>query len=198
MPLKFKYIVMVGLALALAQTCLNLSKRRAPFNFALFSDDASVPVRARETGGVAPVTIVAVPVTNWTTQISAVMTTETSPTGKAITLLGMFPNLPPQGQFEAAQHTSRLLADDYYGALGAQLTNAMVAPAARRVLVADLLTRRNAVKLPWLVALASAGVEGESDEALMLLKSTLREDHGSDWVAWQERATVWLSLHPEQ
>lgn len=201
MRLKFKHIVMAGLALAVAQTCLNLAPRRLAFQFGLTSGEPALPVRARETnGGVTTTsiaTIAAVPVTNWTTQVNAVMTTEASPTSKAITLLGLFPNLPPQGQFEAAQHTSRLLADDYYAALGAQLTNTMIAPAARRVLFADLLTRRNAVKLPWLVALASAGVEGESDEALTLLQAALREDHGTDWAAWQARTTIWLSLHPE-
>jgi hypothetical protein len=197
MRVKFKYIVIAGVALAVVQTGLNLSQRRSPFRFNPFSDAAPVAVRARESSSPSPTTIAVVPVTNWSTQVGAVMKTETSPTGKAITLLGMFPNLPPQGQLEAAQHTSRLLADDYYAALGAQLTNNAITPAARRVLFADLMSRRNTVKLPWLVAVASAEVEGESAEALTLLKATLREDHGTDWVAWRERTTVWLTLHPE-
>lgn len=198
MRVKFKYIVIAGLALAVVQTGWNLSRKRLPFSFDFLPGNSAVPVHARESeAGPAPTKITTIPVTNWSTQVSAVMKTETSPTGKAITLLGMFPNLPPQGQLEAAQHTSRLLADDYYAALGAQLTNNAIAPPARRVLFADLLSRRNTVKLPWLVAVASAEVEGESTEALAMLKATLREDHGTDWVAWRERTTVWLTLHPE-
>jgi len=198
MRVKFKYIVIAGLALAVVQTGWNLSRKRLPFSFDFLPGSSTVPVHARESEA-GPITtkITTIPVTNWSTQVSAVMKTETSPTGKAIALLGMFPNLPPQGQLEVAQHTSRLLADDYYAALGAQLTNNAIASPARRVLFADLLSRRNTVKLPWLVAVASAEVEGESTEALAMLKATLREDHGTDWVAWRERTTVWLTLHPE-
>lgn len=197
MRLKFKHIVIFGLILAGAQTGLQFPKsKKLP---ATDSNPVNVPlkVHARELSSPA-LAIAPVPVTNWSTQMGAVLTGEVSTTNKAIGLLGLFPNLPEEGQVAAAQHSSRLLPDNYYGALGTQMTNSTVAPAARRAIFADLLTRPNNVKLPWLVAVASAAMDGQSDEAALLLKSILNEDHGTDWPLWRERVAVWMSLHPDQ
>lgn len=197
MRLKFKHIVIFGLVLAGVQTGLQLpkSKKRPGHD----SNPATTPlkVQARELNS-PTVAIAPVPVTNWLVQMGAVMTADGSTTNKAIGLLGLFPNLPEEGQVAAAQHSSRLLPDNYYGALGVQMTNSAVAPAARRAIFADLLTRPNNVKLPWLVAVASTSLDGQSDEAALLLKSILNEDHGSDWQLWRERIAVWMSLHPDQ
>ncbi len=196
---KLKYIFIAGIALAIVEGVFKFSSPRSLFRFGSVLEVQPLPVQAKETTRTAS----AVPPpadsaeNRWSTQMGAVLTSENSPTAKAITLLELFPNLPPQAQLEAAQHTSHLLADDYYGALGAQLTNAMITPAARRVIFADLLTRRPTVKLPWLVAVASADLEGESAEALALLKTVLREDYGTDWALWRERTAVWLTMHPE-
>lgn len=197
MRLKLKHLVIVGLVLAGAQTGLQLPKsKKQPVRD---SNPATAPlqVQARELNS-APATVAPVPVTNWSVQMTAVMTADSSTTNKAISLLGLFPNLPEQGQVEAAQHSTRLLPDNYYSALGAQMTNATVAPAARRAIFADLLTRPNHVKLPWLISVASAALDGQSDEAALLLKSLLNEDHGSNWQLWRERAAVWMSLHPDR
>lgn len=199
MRLKLKHLVIAGLVLAGLQTGLQVpaSKKQA------FRDSipATQPlkVQARELSSAAvPTTIAPVPVTNWSVQMSAVMTAEVSTTNKAIGLLELFPNLPEQGQVDAAQHTTRLLPDNYYPALGAQMTNTAAAPAARRAIFADLLTRPNNVKLPWLVSVASASLDHQSEEAAFLLKSILNEDHGSDWQRWRERVAVWMSLHPDR
>lgn len=197
MRLKLKHLVIVGLVLAGAQTGLQLPKSKKQPVADSNSATAPLKVRARELNS-GTTTIAPVPVTNWSVQMNAVMTTDTSTTNKAIGLLGLFPNLPEQGQVEAAQHSSRLLPDNYYGALGAQMTNGTAAPAARRAIFADLLTRPNHIKLPWLVAVASTALDGQADEAALLLKSILNEDHGSDWQRWRERVAVWMSLHPDQ
>lgn len=197
MRLKLKHLVIAGLVLAGLQTGLQLpkSKKQASGDSNPATQLLKVQARALnpESSAIAPV-----PVTNWSVQLSAVMTSEVSTTNKAIGLLGLFPNLPEQGQVEAAQHSSRLLPDNYYSALGGQMTNAAVAPAARRAIFADLLTRPNNVKLPWLVSVASSGLDGQSDEAAHLLKSILNEDHGNDWQLWRERIAVWMSLHPDR
>jgi hypothetical protein len=197
MRLKLKHLVIAGLVLAGLQTGLKIpiSKKQASGD----SIPATQPLKVQaRTLNSAPTVIAPVPVTNWSVQLSAVMTADNSTTNKAIGLLGLFPNLPEQGQAEAAQHSSRLLPDNYYGALGAQMTNAAVAPAARRAIFADLLTRPSNVKLPWLVSVASAALDGQSDEAALLLKSILNEDHGSDWPLWRERVAVWMTLHPDR
>lgn len=197
MRLKFKYILILGLALGLAQTWWTLSHRSKP---AGDEDDGPMIPRlkayARE-GALSSPAITPIPVTNWSVQLNAVINSGASTTNQAITLLAMFPNLPAEAQLEAAQHATRLMPGEYFGALGAQMTNSATAPAVRRAIFADLLTRPNALKLPWLVGMAQASLDTQSDEALFLLKSVLREDHGSNWNVWRERVAAWLTLHPD-
>ena len=197
MRIKLKYILIIGLVIAAADTWWKATHR----NRSADDDDGSavnydLKARARELSQPSA-TIPAIAVTNWSVQLGAVLSSGSSSTNQAITLLAMFPNLPAEGQVEAVQHATRLLPGEYFGALGAQMTNAAVAPAVRRAIFADLLARPNALKLPWLVELARVPMEGQSDEALFLLKSQLREDHGTNWPLWRERAAVWLSLHPD-
>jgi hypothetical protein len=197
MRLKFKHIVIAGLVLAGLQSGLQIPKSKKQSLPDSIPATTPIKVQARELN-TAAVTIAPVPVTNWSVQMGAVMTADVSTTNKAIGLLGLFPNLPEEGQVAAAQHSSRLLPDNYYGALGAQLTNFVASPAARRAVFADLLTRPNNIKLPWLVTVASSGLDAQADEAALLLKSMLNEDHGSDWPLWRERVAVWMTLHPDR
>jgi hypothetical protein len=95
-----------------------------------------------------------------------------------------------------AQHTSRLLSDAAFAGFGSQLTNAATPAAVRRVVFADLLSRPNSVKLPWLIEVAKSPVDNQSGEALLILKSILREDYGTDWKAWRERVVVWMMENP--
>jgi hypothetical protein len=199
MRLKFKYIVLLGVALTGLQAWLNLSERTDALSADSLPDDAPVKVFAREANsGGAALTIIPVPVTNWPSQLGAILTTDSSTTNKAISLLGLFPNLSGEGQVEAAQHASRLLPDNYYSALGTQITNSAASPAARRAVFADLLTRPNSVKLPWLVAVASAALDEQAEEAALLLKAHFNEDYGTDWTLWRERVATWLARHPDQ
>lgn len=197
MRLKLKYIIAIGLVLAGADTWWKMSHRKSGAE-----DDDGVVVnydlraRARELSQ-SSATIPTVAVTNWTIQLGAVLSSNTSPTNQAIALLAMFPNLPAEGQVEAVQHATRLLPAEYFGALGAQMTNAATAPAVRRAIFSDLMTRPNALKLPWLVDVARTPIEGQSEEALFLLRSQLGEDYGTNWTQWRERAAIWISLHPD-
>ncbi len=196
MRINFKYIVVIGLLLAAAETWWKVSRRKGTTTPVTAETNDAVKAFARESNPSA-VTIPVVPVTNWTVQLGAVLKSGNSTTNQAISLLAMFPSLPADGQLEAVQHATRLLPAEYFSALGAQLTNTAAAPAVRRAIFADLLARPNALKLPWLVEVAQASLDGQSDEALLLLQSQLREDHGSNWNTWRERVAVWLSLHPD-
>jgi len=197
MRLNYKYIIIVGLALAAAEVWFKLARPQDPDAPAPLAADPPTKVFARESSSAAKL-IPSIPVTNWGVQLGAVLTSTGSTTNQAINLLAMFPNLPAEAQVDAAQHASRLLPDDYFGALGSHLTNSAAAPAVRRVIFADLVTRRNHIRLPWLVEIARAGMDEQADEAAVLLKSQLREDHGANWPLWRERVAVWLSLHPDQ
>jgi hypothetical protein len=195
MRINFKYLVVIGLVLATADTFWKMSRRNTATDDDSAAVDYALKVRAREANSPSA-TIPVIAVTNWTVQLGAVLTAGGSTTNQAITLLAMFPNLPAEGQLEAVQHASRLLPGEYFSALGSQMTNAAVAPTVRRAIFADLLMRPDALKLPWLVEVARASLDGQADEALLLLQSQLREDYGTNWTAWREKVAVWLSLHP--
>lgn len=196
MRLKFKYIVIAGLVLAAAETWRELAKPKESGDDKVSSSAGVVHVKARENQ--TPLTsIPPIPVTNWLIQVGDVLASNDKTSTRAINLLAMFPNLPGEGQIEVAQHVSRLLPDDLFPSFGSQLTNAAVSPAVRRVIFADLLNRPNAIKVPWLVEIARASVDGQSDEALFLLKSLLHEDYESNWSQWSAKASVWVKDHPD-
>lgn len=197
MRLKFKYVVMLGLVLAGVETW---QKSTRPGRLDPEAEPVGIPplkVYAKESfNPLAPLPAIAV--TNWTEQAEAVFGAETSPTDQAITLLAMFPNLPPEEQTEAAHHVSRLLPDIYFGALGLQLTNSATAPTARRAIFADLLTRPNGIKLPWLCELARTAEESQAEEALFFLRAHFQTDYGQDWVAWRNHINTWIAQHPDE
>ena len=194
--LTLKLLIVLGLALAAMEAWWTASHRHPVVEDDDFPGFPAIKARAKEINPAAS-TIATVPVTNWSAQLGAVLTSTGSTTNHAVSLLAMFPNLPAEGQLEAVQHASRLLPGEYFNTLGAQMTNPGVAPAVRRAIFADLLTRPNSIKLPWLIELAQAGEETQSDEALFLLQSHLQENYGTDWNAWRERAAVWLSQNPD-
>ena len=124
--------------------------------------------------------------------------TAASLASKAQSLVALFPQLPPAAQPAAAHHIVNLLPDGAYASFATQLTNASAATAVRAVIYADLLHRPNALKLPWLLAMARSSGVGQATEAVALLQATLREDHGTNWDAWSERIGAWLQAHPDE
>ncbi len=196
MRLKTTHLVVLAVLVGAAQAWWTSRHRAQPDETEAELEIPPLQVHARE---VQPVntTIATVPVTNWSVQLGSVLASSNSTTNQAVSLLAMFPNLPPEGQLQAAQHTSRLLPGEYFGALGIYLTNSATTPAVRRAIFADLLTRPNSIKLPWLIEVAQANIEGESSEAMLLLQSHLRQDYGANWNAWRESAALWLSQNPD-
>ena len=191
MQLKLKHIVIVGLVVAGVETVWrNVSKK--PVSAA--SDPKPLVAFAREstpTSFGAPVVV-----TNWQAQVSQVLISHRSPSDQGNTLVAMLPQTPAEGQVDVAQHASRLLPDASFASFGSQLTNAATSAAVRRVVFADLLSRPNSVKLPWLIEVARSPVDNQSGEALLILKSILREDYGTDWNAWRERTVIWMMENP--
>jgi hypothetical protein len=188
---KLKHIIIIGLIAAGLQNIFDqLSKKRVLKT----SDATSLQVQAREVTGStfsAPVVV-----TNWQGQISSILISSSSTTSQGATLAAMLPATPAEGQVDVAQHAGRLLADSSFAHFGSQMTNAAIPAAVRRVVFADLLTRPNSIKVPWLVEVASSTVDNQSGEALHLLKSILREDYGTDWNAWRTRVAVWVLENP--
>lgn len=191
MQLKLKHIVVVALVIAGAEDIWQkLSHKPA----AEESDDKPLIAFAREattTSFGAPVVV-----TNWSGQLGQVLISGSSVSDQGKTLLAMLPQTPAEGQVDVAQHAGRLLPDASFASFGSQLTNATTPTAVRRVVFADLLSRPNSVKLPWLIEVARSPGDNQSDEALLILKSILREDYGTDWNAWRERAVIWVMENP--
>ena len=69
------------------------------------------------------------PIADWEEKIDGILTAQEEDGQKAKRLLAMFPNLPEDGQVEAAQHISNLLPDEDYASLAQTLTNAAMPEA---------------------------------------------------------------------
>ena len=191
MQLKLKHIVVVALVIAGAEDIWHKLSDKSHEDE---SDDKSLMAFARETTATsfgAPVVV-----TNWQAQVSHVLISGSASDDQGKTLLAMLPQTPVEGQVDVAQHASRLLSDASFASFGSQLTNAATPAAVRRVVFADLLSRPNSVKLPWLIEVARSPVDNQSGEALLILKSIIREDYGTDWKAWRERVVIWMMENP--
>lgn len=130
-------------------------------------------------------------------RVGEVLASTASSSAKAQALLTLFPQLPAAAQPAAARHIVNLLPDRVYGSFATHLTNANASVEVRAIVYADLLQRPNAVKLPWLLAMARSPGISQAGEAAVLLQATLREDHGANWDVWKERVQLWLQAHPD-
>jgi len=199
MRFNFKWIIAFGLLLGIADVWWehSASKQDLPGEDEALQTE-TVKVRARETKPTtASVVTATTPVENWQVGVSDAFVSGASTAEQAKNLLVQFPNLPPAGQFVAAHHISNLLPDDAYEPWAGYLTNAAVSPEARNVIYADLLYRPNSIKLPLLLQLARSPSSPQAAAATQVLRATLREDHGSDWNAWQSRVATWLQANPD-
>ena len=116
---------------------------------------------------------------------------------KARRLLEMLPGLPEALQEEAAQHMCNLMPDDAYGQLGPLLTNGVAPEPLLDVVMTDLLSRPNTLKLPMLLQMARNAEHPRRDESKSVLEIYLEHDFGSDWAAWERLMQVYLKENPE-
>ena len=119
-------------------------------------------------------------ITDWEERIDAVLTGDEDEALKAKKLLAIFPNLPEDGQVEAAQHISNLLPDEQYADLAHTLTNAAMPEAVLDVLMTDVLNRPNKIKLDTLMDVARTPNHPKAEEALDILEVILDD---VDWEA---------------
>jgi Mrp family chromosome partitioning ATPase len=189
--LKLKHIIIIGLVAAGLQNLFDqISKKR----IADIPESSLLKVQARSVSAstfAAPIVAA-----NWRGQLNSILVSSSPTPVHGATLAAMLPSTPAEGQVDVAQHAGRLLPDSNFTSFGSQMTNAATPAAVRRVVFADLLTRPNSIKVPWLIEVASSPVDNQSGEALHLLRSILREDYGTDWNAWRTRAAVWVLENP--
>ena len=135
--------------------------------------------------------------TNWEEKIDDIVGSDEADTNKVKQLFALFPKLPEDGQEEAAQHLSNLVDDDDYAQLGDLLKNDKLPEGVLDELLADVLNRPNALKLPLLLDVASDASHAKKDEAKDLLELYLGEDYGSDWNSWGQHMTNWMQQNPD-
>jgi hypothetical protein len=135
--------------------------------------------------------------TNWEDRLDDILGSDDDDTNKVRQLFAVFPNLPPDGQVEVAQHLSNLVEDDDYAPLGKLLTDPKLPPDVLDELMSDLLNRPNATKLPLFLEVAFTPNHPEAEEARDLLELYLEEDYGNDKALWQTKIQEWLKDNPD-
>ena len=135
---------------------------------------------------------------DWEERIDKILTTEGTESAKSKELLEMLPNLPEDGQVEAAQHLSNLLADEEFKLLTPTFTNAAVAESVLDVLMTDVLNRPNQLKLPALLDVAQIPNHPKAEEARDILEVFVDENYGQDWAAWKAAVDKWLKENPDE
>jgi len=136
-------------------------------------------------------------ITNWEDRLDAILGAEGDDSEKAKHMLAIFSQLPEDGQVEVAQHLSNLLPDDQYAPMGRLLADASLPEAVLDVLIADLLNRPNATKLPLLLEIAKNPQHAKAEEAKDILELYLEDDYGKDWTKWQAKLDEYLKANPE-
>jgi hypothetical protein len=137
-------------------------------------------------------------ITNWEERIDDLLTADGEEDKKAVQMLAMLPNLPEDGQVEAAQHISNLLPDEQYAALAPVLTNAHTVEAVLDVLMTDVLNRPNGVKLNTLLDVARISDHPKAEEARDVLEVFVDENYGDNWTAWSSAVQKWLKENPDE
>jgi hypothetical protein len=171
--------------------------------------DGATPARPRprpaanpapETVTPVPAAAAAVPtlITNWEQRIDTLLTEPGDEAAKGRELLAMLPNMPEDGQVEAAQHISNLLGDEDFKLLSPTLTNAAVAEAVLDVLMTDVLNRPNGLKLPALLDVARIPNHPKAAEARDILEVFVDENYGDDWNAWRAAVEKWMKENPDE
>ena len=159
---------------------------------------AATPRKAVPPPAAAPAPVATGPIGDWEQKIDDVLTGKEDEGLKAKKLLEIFPNLPPDGQVEAAQHLSNLLPDEEYPALAQTLTNATTSEEVLDVLMTDVLNRPNQIKLSTLLDIARNPAHPKAEEARDVLEVFVDENYGDNWVAWSEAVQKWLRENPDE
>lgn len=135
--------------------------------------------------------------TNWEDKLDAILASEGEDAQKVQELFAIFPALSEEGKVEVAQHLSNLVSDDQYKPLGDLAQDASLSEDVLDVLIADLLNRPNAAKLPALLEIARNASHPKAGEAKDFLELYIEEDYGTDWARWQQGMEAWLKENPD-
>jgi len=137
------------------------------------------------------------PMADWEVKIDNVLranpdNSDAANSATAQMLINLLPTLPAEGQTEAAQHISNLLADKDYGKVLPIVKNPTMPEDVLDVFVTDLMNRDDTVKLPTLLEIAKIPNHPHREEAATDLQIFLDEDYGTDWAKWDSAMKAYL------
>jgi hypothetical protein len=175
----------------------NASNAQAKAPAASKAEAPAAPVFANPAPPVIPVAPRRQPglsrISGWQHQIDSALQSPANESQTALTLVGLFPRLPSEGQIEAARHIANLLADSDYNNVKPILLNPGTEKEALNVLYADLLNRPDPTKLRALLDLAQIQNHPLSGQSRSTLTILLGEDHGTDWVKWNSTIAEYVA-----
>ncbi|MDW8308823.1 MAG: hypothetical protein RMK20_05555 [Verrucomicrobiales bacterium] len=134
---------------------------------------------------------------DWADRVDQILGDDSEVDEKARKMLELFPLMPEAGQIETAQHIANLLADEDFDKFGRYLTNVQTSPVVQDIIFSDALNRPDSIKLPLLLQTARTPDHPKAEEAREILELYLHEDHGTNWVAWQQEIERWLKENPD-
>ena len=136
-------------------------------------------------------------IADWEGKIEEIVGSGRPDDEKARQLLQVFPRLPPDGQIDVVQHLENLVSDDDYAPMGKLFRDASLPEPVLDELLADVLNRSNALKLPALLDVARTERHPKAAEAKEIMGLFLEADYGNDWPRWQTKMGQWLKDNPD-
>lgn len=139
------------------------------------------PESAQATSATVPATP---PIPVWESKIDQVLRSNVTELQTAQILINMLPTLPEEGQVEAANHISNLLADEDYDKVKPLLLNPTTPESVLSVFFTDTMNRADSVKLRAFLDITKISNHPFHEEALSDLQIFLGNDYGGDWLKW--------------
>lgn len=108
-------------------------------------------------------------------------------------LLGLFLSLPEHGKSIALDYATQLIPDADYVRQRPRLLRLANTDALREVVMLDMLTRDDGIKMTSLVELLSVPSATTRGEAREILEAFLEQDYGDDPRKWDAPIRQWLA-----
>jgi len=133
---------------------------------------------------------------SWDQRLDKILMLDGEPNEKSDKILQVLASAPAESQVEIVPHLLNMTQDDHYDGVAGLLTNAATPSAVSTLLMNDLLNRRNNLKLPMLLAVASTADHPLKDQAKDMLELFLQADYGANWDQWGSAVNDWLQQNP--
>ncbi len=132
------------------------------------------------------------PTPTWEQNLDNILLSDDNENGKADKILALMPYTPAEHREELAQHLVNMVMDDHYEGTSNLLMNTTTSTNVAEVLMNDLLNRNNNLKLNTLVKIMETPEHPMAANAKEMLELFVQEDHGTNFVEWEQAVANWL------